>query len=144
MIDSLNKLSKTLASSGFEEESDVIKKLSSKVSAKRAKGLNWNNAEQELLNSEIQPSREAVQKLIASNPLLSPDNIQDILEVKIEDDFGKLLNKNEKIFIEIGAWSNDALNQINEVKDYLVSEGISQPGDLTEFINKAAKGAAIQ
>mgnify|MGYP001166649691 CR=1 FL=1 len=135
MIDSLNKLSKTLASSGFEEESDVIKKLSSKVSAKRAKGLNWNNAEQELLNSEVQPSKEAVQKLIASNPLLSPDNIQEILEVKIEDDFGKLLNKNEKIFIEIGAWANDTLNQINEVKDYLVSEGIGQPGDLTEFIN---------
>jgi hypothetical protein len=56
----------------------LFKKRSSKHSAKKAKGINWDN-----------PGS------------FSDEDLLEIFDLKIENDFSQKLNKAEKIFIEL-------------------------------------------
>ena len=114
-----------------------ISKYSSKHSGKSAKNINWNTAEKSILDeSGSQPSRNDVLHELSKNKYFSDEDIENITNIKIEEGFAKILNKSELIFLEIGAYSNEALNQLNEIKDYLINErGVKKPGDLSELVS---------
>ena len=114
-----------------------ISKYSSKASSKAAGGINWSVAEKKYLEgNDSQPSREAITRLISEDPFFSREDIENILNIKIEDDFLNILNKHELIFIEIGGYLNKSLNQFNEIKDYLkVEKRIKDPGGLADLID---------
>ena len=86
--------------------------IASKHSAKKAKGLNYDNPD-----------------------TFSSEEIQEIFDIKLEDEFARRLNKNEKIFLEIGGYQTDSLDVLPEIKDYLThQEIVTQPGDLFKHI----------
>jgi len=134
-VDKLIKIANELDKRGLKNEADLLDKFASKHSGKKAKGLNWSYAEEILLESEVEPSREDVLAAISENPFFSKEDIQNITNIQIEYDLAERLNKKEKIFLEIGGYLNDSLSQFNEIKDYLMTEkDLKEPGDLSEII----------
>jgi hypothetical protein len=135
MLKQLIKIANELDKRGLKNEADLLDKLASRHSGKKAKGLNWSYAEEILLESGAEPSREDVLAAISENPFFSKEDIQNITNIQIEHDFAERLNKNERIFLEIGGYLNDSLSQFNEIKDYLMIEkDLKEPGDLSEII----------
>jgi hypothetical protein len=113
-------------------EIELMHKIASKAGKKRASGLNWSAAES-VLSSEtpdIQLSREQIKQQIAENPMFSEADLSSILNLSIEDHHAKMLNKQEIVFIEIGAFLAKATDQLSEVGDYLQGKDTA-PGNLS-------------
>jgi hypothetical protein len=111
---------------------ELMHKIASKAGKKRASGLNWSAAES-VLSSEtpdIQLSREQIKQQIAENPMFSEADLSSILNLSIEDHHAKMLNKQEIVFIEIGAFLAKATDQLSEVGDYLQGKDTA-PGNLS-------------
>jgi hypothetical protein len=111
-------------------------KNSSQIGEARAKSINFIEAEKVLRSSGNEVSRDAILKEMESNPFFNPEAVGKILGINLPEELQKILNKEEKSFIELGAFLTDKLNQLNEIYDYFFAEkGIKQPGDLSRIYN---------
>lgn len=99
-----------------KERIRILKKIASKVGFKAGKSINY---------AEEQNMRE---------PFFSPEELEEIKNIKLDERFLKITNKEEKKFLELGAYLNNSLENLNQIYDFLKAEKtIVKGGDLSKL-----------